>query len=230
MINWFKQILGCKEQQLEEEKAKLWNENLELKNKLKQFAVNPKEEELNNKYPKKVITYAGRTLANGKQMVDIDVRNFFTLYDENIKLIVDKFSGDDDEKAVECLSWVIDNIKYITDKQQLGIEEEWMFPYETLITLKGDCDDGAILMANMIIISGVPYWKVRLTTGLVSNGDGHCYVTYYCEEQDSWKALDWCYFPNKLPIAQRVEYKEDKLYNAVWFSWNVKFGFYKGVN
>jgi len=227
MIN-LKKLFGCREEELQKQIDSLKLINQELIDTLNS-PVHPKEEALNNKYPKKVITYTGRTFANKQEMISIDVRNFFTIYDENIRLIVKDFKGDDDKKAVECLKWVMANIKYVTDKQQLGIEEEWMFPYETLTASKGDCDDGAILLANMLIMSGIPYWKVRLTAGLVSSGEGHCYVTYYEEKQDRWVALDWCYFPNKLPINQRVNYKDDNIYKMVWFSWNMKYGFYKGV-
>lgn len=187
-----------------------------------------KEDYYNNKYPKYPITYSGRTLANSQEMISIDVRNFFTPYDFELKTL-SIFTGDDDYKALKCVEWVIDNITYVTDKSQFGISEEWMFPYETLVTRKGDCDDGAILMANLMLISGIPYWKIRLVAGNSTAG-GHCYVTYYVENKDKWVILDWCFWPNKKLIKDRIEYKLDKRYKEVWFSWNQKYSFYKGEN
>jgi len=190
-----------------------------------------KEDYYNNKYPEYPITYNGRTLANTNEMIAIDVRNFITPYDYELESLRTEFVQymEDDKNAVECLKWVIDNITYTSDKSQFGIPEEWLFAYETLKTRKGDCDDGAILLANLMVVSGIPYWKVRLTAGNTSAG-GHCYVTYYDEEGDRWVVLDWCYWPNKKEVKARKEYKKDKRYGQVWFSWNKKYSFYKAEN
>jgi hypothetical protein len=60
-----------------------------------------------------------------------------------------------------------------------------------------NCEDGAILLANMMLKSGIPYWKIRVTAGNVTEPStgkdvGHAYVTYYCAETDKWVLLDWC--------------------------------------
>jgi transglutaminase-like putative cysteine protease len=97
-----------------------------------------------------------------------------------------------------------------------------------LKTRKGDCDDGAILMANLMIASGIPYWKIRLTAGDVEGG-GHAYVTYYCEILNYWVSMDWCYYPNSSLVVNRPDYKDEKIYQDVWFSWNQKYCFSAGV-
>lgn len=191
----------------------------------------PKEKYYNNKYPKKDLIYYGRAIPTTKKTIAIDVRNFFNPYDSEIKKVVKKLRlgrDSDDEKALKCLKWVIDNIKYTGDKKK-GYEDFWQFAFETLYYKNGDCEDGAILLANMILISQVPYWKIRLSAGEVKDG-GHAYLTYYCESNQKWVVLDWCYWPNKDPITKRKDYKDEKNYLDVWLSWNEKYSFTKGLN
>jgi len=186
------------------------------------------EIELNSKYPKKVITYTGRYIPNHGSL-NIDVRGF--LINPMCKEIqFSKVWSDlpDDEKALMCLKWVIDNIKYTPDKTEFDLEEYWTYPQELLFTKKGDCDDGAILLANIMELSGIPYFKIRLTCGSTPDG-GHAYVTYYREIDKTWVNLDWCYYPSKKQISERDNYKDEKQYGDVWFSWNRKYCFQKGV-
>lgn len=193
------------------------------------------EQYYNNKYPKTVITYAGRQMPNKKQNVKIDVRNFFNPEDSEIHKLTTKIlhlDYDDDKIAFECLFWVVKNFKYISDKTK-GANEFWQFPYESLHYMTGDCEDGAILLANMLLVAGVPYWKIRLSAGWVEyNGKrvGHAYLTYYCEQTKKWVILDWCYYPSLMEIADRPDYKEEKKYQDVWFSWNQKYCYTKGLN
>ena len=187
------------------------------------------EERLNSKYPKATIVYDGRFLPNIGQLT-VDVRGFFASpYDFQVSEIIQNFKGlVDDDLALECLKWVIKNIMYVSDKTEYGLEEFWCYPNEILTTKKGDCDDGAILLANLLVAAGVPYWKVRLTAGSVAEG-GHCYVNYYVASRDVWVALDWCYHRSTEPVSERPDYKNESLYGEVWFSWNVKYAFSAGV-
>ena len=186
------------------------------------------EEELNSKYPKKLITYKGRFIPK-YGICGVDVRNFFS-NPESQEISFVKVWKDlpDDDKAFKCLEWIIDNITYVSDKKEFDMEEYWCFAYELLKTRKGDCDDGAILLSNLMASCGIPYWKVRLTCGDTPDG-GHAYVTYYRESDKTWVNLDWCYYPSKKLIKERLNYKEEKQYGDVWFSWNRKYSFSKGV-
>lgn len=186
----------------------------------------PKEEYYNNKYPKIPIFYRR---IEADDTYNIDVRNYFQIRDSKLPKIK---GNSDDEIALNCLKWVIDNITYASDKTHYGYDEFWAYPYQTLKRRRGDCEDGAILLANMMIKSGIPYWKVRLCAGTVykkngSEAGGHAYLTYYCEEEDDWKTLDWCYYPNKKEIKYRPNYKNEAIYGngEVWFSWNMKYCF-----
>lgn len=192
-----------------------------------------KEKYYNNKYPKTDIFYAGRQVPKVNKNISIDVKNFFMLNDANVIEVSNEIiSSIDDEIAFECLEWVIKNIKYVTDNTK-GFTEYWQFPFETLHYRTGDCEDGAIFLANLMIMKGVPYWKIRLSAGWVTlNGKnvGHAYLTYYCEDLDKWVILDWCYWPNKLEIKDRKNYKDEEKYLDVWFSWNQKYSFSEGLN
>ncbi len=94
----------------------------------------------------------------------------------------------------------------------------------------GDCEDGAILLANIMVRSGIPYYKVRITAGDVDdnkgNRGGHCFVVYYCESKDKWVILDWCYWADEnTKIENRKDYKDENYYKSIWFSWNQYYSF-----
>jgi hypothetical protein len=185
------------------------------------------ENQLNNKYPKTSISYV-RHETDGDY--NIDVRDYFMINESSLPTITGK---DDDEKALNCLIWIIKNIKYLDDKIDYGYDEYWAFPYQTFQRKKGDCEDMSILLANLIIKSGVPYYKIRISAGDVDdkkgNKGGHCFVTYYCEETNSWKLMDACYYPNLDPVNKRKDYKDETYYKNTWFSFNQLYCFAKGV-
>lgn len=189
-----------------------------------------KEDYYNNKYPKQDILYKGRVVPGTSDNVEIDIRDFFTPFDSEVKKVVVSIvgGGADDDKALKCLLWVIDNVKYVGDKTR-GHREFWQFGFETLHYKTGDCEDGAILLANMLLVAGIPYWKIRLSMGLTKNGV-HVYLTYYCESSDKWIVLDWCYLVNKKKVKERKDYKDEGNYLKVGFSWNLKYSFAKGLN
>ena len=187
---------------------------------------NPKEQELNNKYPTEDLTYL-RHETDGDYKIDL--RNFINPYDSFIPKVDGKT---DEEKAVNGLKIILDNIKYIDDKSDYGFQEYWSYSYQTWSRKKGDCEDMSILLHNILLKSGVPYWKIRLTCGNVDDGKGkvgHCFVTYYYEKENKWVLLDCCYYPNSLPIELRKDYKEEIFYKETWFSWNQKYCFTKDI-
>lgn len=191
--------------------------------------VNPKEEYYNNKYPKVNLTYK-RIETDSEYQVDL--RDFISPFDNNIPFISDK---DDDDIALQGLLWIIKNIKYINDSSlsTYKTNEYWAYVYQTLSHKMGDCEDGAILLYNILLKSGIPYWKIRLSAGFVKNLTtkekiGHCYLTYYCEKTDRWVVLDWCWYPNQLKVENRKDYKDEESYSDVWFSWNQKYCYSQG--
>lgn len=156
--------------------------------------------------------YRGRVLAGNR--IPIDVRVFWT---ENNNLLPKYNTGSNDDKAMSALRWVANNITYTTDAKQFDSSEHWLFPFETLHSRKGDCEDGAIVMANIMLNSGIPYWRIRLNAGDVKGG-GHAWVTYLRESDDQWVVLDWCYWPND--SLRGLLWSDAENYFNIWFSWN----------
>lgn len=211
-----------KQYQKDVEKLKKEVENFE-KEEFEEEDMKKKEKYWNSRRKKVDITYSGRPFLKYGHL-DIDLRVFINQNDGLVPKIIRKKTMD--SIARSCLIYVINNVKYVGDKIQTGATEYWQFPFETLKSRKGDCEDGAILLANMMLRSGIPYWRVRLNAGNVKGG-GHAYVTYLADD-DKWYILDWCYWPKesiKDFLVRPWEDRDDK-YWQIWFSWNEKYCFY----
>jgi len=182
----------------------------------------------NNKYPKNEIIYDGRGIRGYPHRIPVDVRSMISSDSNILKKIVPHIQGNGtyDSIAHHAQKWVVANIKYVGDKKNTGLEECWQYPNETLATKKGDCEDGAILLASLLLNAGVPAWRVRVTAGLVSAGKGaatggHAYVTYCREKDNNWVVLDWCYLEDSSrPVAKKPIFKTLKPYKDIWFSFN----------
>jgi len=156
------------------------------------------------------------------------VRDFFTLKDDNLNNIVKSLKTanmTDNQKALACLKWVIQNIPYKSDTKNYKKPEFWCFPFETLSKGSGDCEDQCLLLANLLIISGVPSWKVRVNCGYVfepasKKQIGHAYLTFFDDVNEKWVILDTCFYPNLKRIIDREEYKKETMYQDIWFSFN----------
>lgn len=155
-----------------------------------------------NKYPSKA-----RFVWNGTELKTWCTKNNT---ETNTIAILGK---DNDSIANNALKWVNNYMTYVTDPK-----EHWQNADETLDRAKGDCEDGAILMYNLMVSNGVPEWRIRLNAGSVLGG-GHAYVTYLRESNNKWYILDWCYWYDE-SINYKREWHEAKKYFGVWFSWN----------
>jgi len=180
--------------------------------------VDPLEVYWNNKRPKADLKYPARPVANKSVNVDVDPRIFFTI--DKLPIVT---GATFDAKALNALNYVINNITYTPDKSQFTINEEWLFAYETLELRKGDCEDGAILIANLMIRAGIPKWRIRLNAGNVKGG-GHAWVNYLRESDNEWYIFDWCYWPNESKNFGRT-YHDAENYFSIWFSWNTEYIF-----
>lgn len=93
--------------------------------------------------------------------------------------------------------------------------------------LSHNCEDGAILLASMMINAGVPKYRVKVAAGLVDdfNGGtgGHAYCIYKRESDDRWVTLDWCYLANTKAVKDRTPLKENEHYKEIWFTFNDQF-------
>ena len=252
-MNWFFNILNCKKEKdiLQKEKeewiytssklsSKMWElekENKKLKSTAKPILTNQLEEELTGKYPKRNELYSGRYLYGTQNLINIDVRTFLNPNDAMLKWIIDslKLEGKtDDDKIFECFKWIRKNIRYNTDLVIYGKNEHWDFPFEVLALKQADCEGQALVLANMGLIAGIPYYKLRLSAGWVKDpigqGEvGHAYLTYYHEDSKTWKLMDTTYYANNLEVKNRKDYKEEEWYKETWFSWDAKYIYAKSI-
>lgn len=205
------------------EEIKLLSEEVEELNKdilslEKDLGYDAIGEDWNNSRPKVNIKYAARPNFNGTARIDVDPRIFCT--EDKLQT----YTGNTyDEIVKKCLQWVINNIEYTPDSDQFKLSEVWLFPYETYNLRHGDCEDGAILLANMLLKSGIPYSRIRLSTGDVQGG-GHCWCDYK-KDDGTTVILDWCYWPNESKDLNLSYSKAKAKYFNTWFSFNKKYIF-----
>jgi hypothetical protein len=125
----------------------------------------------------------------------------------------------DDALARKCLAWVKGMMQYTGDTVTWGMTEKWQTPKESILSGKGDCEDGAILLYCLMKKNGFTDDQVFITCGNV-NGGGHCYVVYVSSKDAVHHALDWCYWPTD---SLRVKYGENPNYffgTKEWFRFN----------
>ena len=104
-----------------------------------------------------------------------------------------------------------------------GKPEFWQHPEVTLQMGIGDCEDGAILLASLMRVAGIPAYRVKLCAGWVkskSGQEGHAYVIYLADD-NKWYTLDWCYWPR----ASKANFKKNphetnENYKEIWWTAN----------
>ncbi|HUS76612.1 MAG TPA: transglutaminase-like domain-containing protein [Methanothrix sp.] len=100
--------------------------------------------------------------------------------------------GTFDLRAWKIWDYVSNCVQYITDKKSCGLEDFWLFPEETLVLHKGDCEDSSFLLATLLLASGISEHCVRVVLGRVSTPDGaygHAWVVYQ-NELGRWCLLE----------------------------------------
>jgi len=81
-------------------------------------------------------------------------------------------------------------INYQTDLEQFGVEEYWLYPYESIANgVRGDCDDFAVLLATFYLAAGVPEHRVRCVVGKSNAGYDHGTV-YVLSDAGIWTHTD----------------------------------------
>lgn len=99
---------------------------------------------------------------------------------------------DFDQQAVEILKWVHDNVEYVfDDSEDWRLKEYWQTVTETVVRMKGDCEDGAILQYVLCRLKGIPANRLKIFAGDVKGG-GHCWLGYRPIQYPlNWVFLDW---------------------------------------
>lgn len=188
----------------------------------------------NNKFPKAPIIYSGRALRGSSDRIGIDVKSFIKENDELVRKTVDNYNlrqRSKDKIAEEIQRFVVDTFSYKYDKESVNVPEFWQFPFESLQSGIGDCEDGAILIASLLINAGIPSWRVKVAAGYVqakptAPQGGHAYCIYLADDGE-WRNLDWCYYEDsKTPIRRKPLSKnggQRNAYKDIWFTFNDQF-------
>lgn len=97
-------------------------------------------------------------------------------------------SGSFDYRARVLAAFVSHRIEYVGNDRR----DPWQFPDETLALGIGDCEDRALLLASLMLASGVSGYNVRVVLGEVRRGNrsyDHMWVMYK-NEGGRWQLLE----------------------------------------
>ncbi|MFX0037858.1 MAG: DUF4332 domain-containing protein [Promethearchaeota archaeon] len=167
----------------------------------------------NNKWETAPIIYTGRALRAEayKKQIDVDVKAFIKKDDAILWHVITQVGlrkENPNETALAIQNFVCNFLKYKYDDITAEIEEFWLFPFESIQAEIGDCEDGAILIAALLINAGIPSWRVKVAAAEViadpvfapsdTEVGGHAYCLYLADRPESerkleWVILDWCY-------------------------------------
>ncbi len=101
--------------------------------------------------------------------------------------------------------FVRDRVQYVTDKAQFGRKDIWLTSVETLRRGKGDCEDHAVLLADILISLG---YDARIAVGQWDNGR-HAWVLIPDET-------------GRLQLIEATE-KEDKMITEDPIDWRLRY-------
>lgn len=192
------------------------------------------EQYWNNKWPKAPIIYNGRALRGQKDRIACDVKIFITDKDEIVQNIVKQYKlkkSTYDATALAVQQWVVKFLTYKYDDDLNLTPEFWQFPFETLQSNYGDCEDGAILITSLCIAAGIPSWRVKVCAGYVQSSPtapqgGHAYCLYLADDGE-FRILDWCYYEDsRIQVSQKPLAKnggQRNSYKDVWFTFNNEY-------
>lgn len=128
-----------------------------------------------------------------------------------------------DKTALSCLRWVVGNIAYQTDQETYDRPEYWQKAEKTVQIQKGDCEDMAILLSEMMRSLGIPAWRRKIACGLAQapSGEmvGHAYVLYLTDDF-VWTTLDAAYYPMDSINEFGIPHSKLRNYGELWFTFN----------
>ncbi len=194
----------------------------------------------NTKWKKDTIIYEGRNFySNGKYVrAQCDSRIFINRNDHILYHLLDQFNlrkKTFNETQLQIQRFVVQNFRYLSDEKNNKSVEHWQFPYESVHGRLMDCEDGAILITNLLIQQGLPNYRVKVQQGWVQEAPtqpqgGHAYCVYLedpINDKQDWKILDWCYFEDShIPVESKPLQKDGgqrRQYGEIWFTFNDEY-------
>jgi hypothetical protein len=201
----------------------------------------------NSKWEMAPIIYTGRALRGEsyKKQIDADVKAFIKDNDAILWHVIKQAQLRQDtpnNTAWAIQKFVCSLLKYTHDDITEDCPEFWQFPFEAIQSQVGDCEDGAILIASLLINAGIPSWRVKVCAAQVvadpifapsdSELGGHAYCIYLADRSESerkleWCILDWCYLQDpETPIESKPLARDggqEGAYRDIWFTFNDKY-------
>lgn len=180
-----------------------------------------------NKWPKQSLLYRAQgTLRR-------DVRNLVLSKSFLLQPIADnlkKSHPDNDTRALEILKLVRNSITYKSDASVHNKVEYWQDPETTYQLKTGDCEDFALLITTLMVLSGIPNYRVKVCAGWVKDNSsdgkgGHAYPIYLSERTNEWYILDGTYnYVLSIASFQNVSHKDlSTYYLDIWWTFNNEF-------
>ncbi|MFX0077373.1 MAG: DUF4332 domain-containing protein [Candidatus Hermodarchaeota archaeon] len=198
----------------------------------------------NSKWESAPIIYTGRALRGEsyKKQIDADVKAFIKKNDAilwHVLTQLDLRKDTPNATALAVQNFVCNFLIYKYDDLASECPEFWLFPFEAIQSEIGDCEDGAILIASLLINAGVPSWRVKVCAAQVmadpvfapsdTELGGHAYCIYLADRPESdrkleWVILDWCYLQDpEVPIESKplaCDGGTEGAYRNIWFTFN----------
>ncbi|MCJ7444973.1 MAG: transglutaminase-like cysteine peptidase [Methanotrichaceae archaeon] len=171
-------------------------------------------------------------IGNSGVYIPTDIRQWISNKDnevirralEEIGLPTSRQSGTFDIRAWRIWDYTAQIVEYVADKKLTGLEDFWLFPEETLILRKGDCEDSSFLLAALLLAGGISEHCIRVILGQVVSTDsayGHAWVIYK-NEQGVWCLLESTLdsVPDRLVPADAFTQPENQYQYQPQFSLN----------
>ncbi|MFX0000120.1 MAG: DUF4332 domain-containing protein [Candidatus Hodarchaeota archaeon] len=201
----------------------------------------------NSKWETAPIIYTGRALRaeEYKKQIDVDVKVFIKKNDAILWHVITQVGlrkETPNETAFAIQDFVCNFLKYKYDDLTAEVPEFWLFPFESIQAEIGDCEDGAILIAALLINAGIPSWRVKVAAAEVladpvfapsdTEVGGHAYCLYLADRPESerkleWVILDWCYLQDpEVPVEKKPLARNggtEGAYKGVLFTFNDEF-------
>ena len=198
----------------------------------------------NSKWVTAPIIYTGRALRGESynKQIDVDVKAFIKKNDAILWHVLTQLNLRKDtpnDTALGIQNFVCNFLTYKYDDIASECPEFWLFPFEAVQSEIGDCEDGAILIASLLINAGIPSWRVKVCAAQVmadpifapsdTELGGHAYCIYLADRPESerkleWVILDWCYLQDpEIPIKEKPLARNggtEGAYREVWFTFN----------
>ena len=86
--------------------------------------------------------------------------------------------------------WVADNIEYMPDEEQWGVDDYWQTSEETLSLGTGDCEDFAILLCTLLRAYGIDAERVYVAIGVDDKGQGHAFLIEDWYLGGEWRVIE----------------------------------------